>query len=247
MMPARPPMTALRQRMQDDLHLRHYAPQTLACSLRCVAPCAQDFRTSPDRLGPEQVRPYQLSRVQEQHVSWSVVIQTVCALRFFSTLTLGQPQMLGCMPQPKRPNTLPTILRQAEVAAWRRAPSHLQSRAMLTTLYAAGLRVSERCPLQGRGASRCGHARASASVAPLRRESCAGGGGRCAPPPTAVRPSELAHDQSRSPCEPAGAPRAPQSPGYLTAGCAAGATPMTRPPVEVADGVRQYGADSLAR
>jgi hypothetical protein len=39
-----------------------------------------------------------------------VVIQTVCALRFFYTITLGQPQMLGFIPQPKRPKTLPTIL-----------------------------------------------------------------------------------------------------------------------------------------
>jgi hypothetical protein len=31
MKPARPPMTALRQRMHDDLHLRNYAPLTLDC------------------------------------------------------------------------------------------------------------------------------------------------------------------------------------------------------------------------
>jgi integrase/recombinase XerD len=148
MMPTRPPMTALRQRMHDDLQLRNYSPQTVECYLRCVAQFAQHFRTSPERLGPEQVRQYQLYLVQQKHVSWSLVMQTVCALRFFYNVTLGQPRMLAYIPQPKRPKTLPTILSQAEVAALLRAPSHLKSRAMLTTLYAAGLRVSELCHLQ---------------------------------------------------------------------------------------------------
>src|SRR5712691_5223823 len=148
MMPARPPMTALRQQMREDLQLRNYSPQTVECYLRCVAQFARYFRTSPDRLGPEQVRQYQLYLVHEKHVSWSLVMQTVCALRFFYNVTLRQPRMLDYIPQPKRPKTLPTILSQAEVAALLRAPSHLKSRAMLTTLYAAGLRVSELCHLQ---------------------------------------------------------------------------------------------------
>ena len=55
MQPTRPPMTALRQRMHDDLHLRNYAPLTIDCYLRCVAHFAQYFRTPPDRLGPQAV------------------------------------------------------------------------------------------------------------------------------------------------------------------------------------------------
>jgi hypothetical protein len=75
-------MTALRQRMCDDLHLRNYSLQTIDCSLRCVAQFAQYFRTPPDRLGPEPIRQYQLSLVQAKQVSWSLVIHTVRALRF---------------------------------------------------------------------------------------------------------------------------------------------------------------------
>jgi integrase/recombinase XerD len=148
MQPVRPPMTALRQRMRDDLQLRNYSPETVKTSLRCVAQFAQYFRTSPDRLGPEQVRQYQLYLVHERHVSWSLVMQTVCALRFFYHVTLGQPHMLAYIPQPKHPKTLPTILSQVEVAVLLRTPRRLKTRAILTTLYAAGLRVSELCQLQ---------------------------------------------------------------------------------------------------
>lgn len=141
-------MTTLRQRMLEDLQLRNYSPQTIECYLRCVATFAQHFHTPPDRLGPEHIRQYQLYLVQDKQVSWSLVIQTVSALRFLYRTTLKQPWMIEYIPQPKRPTTLPTILSPAEVATLLQAPRRLKTRTILTTLYAAGLRVSELCHLQ---------------------------------------------------------------------------------------------------
>jgi site-specific recombinase XerD len=76
------------------------------------------------------------------------VVQTVCALRFFYRITLGRPGMLEYIAHPRRPFTLPTILSQAEVAALLTTSHNLKHRAILTTLYAAGRRVSELCQLQ---------------------------------------------------------------------------------------------------
>ena len=141
-------MTPLRQRMLEDLQLRNYSPQTIHCYLRCVAAFAKHFGLSPEHLGPEQVRIYQLFLVQEKQVSWPSVVQTVCALRFFYRVTLGRPAMLEYIASPQRPLTLPIILSQAEVATLLRTPRNLKHRAILTTLYAVGLRVSELCQLQ---------------------------------------------------------------------------------------------------
>ena len=141
-------MTPLRQRMLEDLQLRNYSPQTIRCYLRCIADFAKHFGVSPAHLGPEQVRTYQLFLVQDKQVSWTSVVQTVCALRFFYRITLGRPAMLEYIPHPQRPFTLPTLLSQAEVAALLSASPNLKHRAILTTLYAAGLRVSELCQLQ---------------------------------------------------------------------------------------------------
>ena len=66
MMPTRPPMTALRQRMLEDLQLRRYSPHTIDAYLRNVAQFAQHFDSSPDRLGPEHIRTYQLWLLQQQ-------------------------------------------------------------------------------------------------------------------------------------------------------------------------------------
>jgi integrase/recombinase XerD len=141
-------MTPRRQRMFEDLQLRNYSEQTTRAYLRCVADFAKHFGTSPEHLGPEQVRTYQLFLVQDKQLAWSTVVQTVCALRFFYAVTLRRPMMLEYIASPQRPLTLPIILSPAEVATLLTTPRNLKYRAMLTTLYAAGLRVSELCQLQ---------------------------------------------------------------------------------------------------
>jgi integrase/recombinase XerD len=142
------PLSPLRQRMVEDMRLLNYSAHTIRAYLHCVADFAKHFRTSPEHLGPEQVRIYQLFLVQEKQVAWPSVVQTVCALRFFSRVTLGRPAMLESIVPPRRPFTLPTIRSQAEVAALLTVSRNLKHRAILTTLSAAGLQVSELCQLQ---------------------------------------------------------------------------------------------------
>ena len=96
-------MTPLRQRMLEDLQLRNYSAHTMRAYLHCVADFAKHFGTSPEHLGPEQVRTYQLFLVQEKQVAWPSVVQTVCALRFFYRVTLGRPVMLEYIVPPRRP------------------------------------------------------------------------------------------------------------------------------------------------
>jgi len=141
-------MTALRQRLRDDLQLRNYSEHTIRAYLRCVAAFAQHFHTSPEHLGPEHVRTYQLYLVQQKHVAWRTFKQIVCALRFFYHTTLGVPGMIEHIPHPRGQQTLPTVLSRLQVAALLTAPRNLKHRTMLATLYGTGLRVSELCALQ---------------------------------------------------------------------------------------------------
>jgi len=134
--------------MLEDMQIRNYSPHTIDGSLRYMAQFAKHFDTSPDRLGPEHIRTYQLHLLHTQ-ASESVFIQTVCALRFLYETTLGRPWMAEYIPYPKKPKTLPVILSRDEVKALLLAPRHLKHRAILATLYATGVRVSELCQLQG--------------------------------------------------------------------------------------------------
>jgi integrase/recombinase XerD len=136
-------MTELRRRMIEELQLRNYAPNTITVYIRCVAQFAQHFRLSPDRLGLEHIRQYQLFLVQQKKVSWALFNQTVCALRFLYRHILHRDWMIEYIPYPRREDKLPIVLSPAEVAAVFEATHNLKHRMILMTIYAAGLRVSE--------------------------------------------------------------------------------------------------------
>src|ERR1700684_4139200 len=137
------PMTSLRKRMLEDLRIRNYAPTTVACYIRSVAEFAQHFNRPPDQLGPEEIRSWQLFLLNERRVKISTYIQAVCALRFFYRNTLNRKIEIDRIPLPRYEKKLPVILSKAEVKALLEAPKNLGHRAILATMYGAGLRVSE--------------------------------------------------------------------------------------------------------
>ena len=141
-------MTQLRQRMLEELQRRNYSSKTIRLYLRHVAQFAQYFHRSPDQLGAEEIRQYQLFLIQEKKLAWSSYNQIVCALRFFYAKTLKRAFLLQDIPFPRKEQRLPLILSQEEVARILTAPSHLKSRALLMTIYATGLRRSEAAHLR---------------------------------------------------------------------------------------------------
>ena len=136
-------MTPLRQRVLEDLQIRHYSPNTVAAYIRSIAQFAKHFGKSPDLLGAEQIREYQLYLIKEKRVSRSSYIQAVCSLRFLYTNTLHRQVGIERIPLPRYEEKLPVILSKGEVKALLEAPRNLGHRAILATMYGAGLRVSE--------------------------------------------------------------------------------------------------------
>ena len=136
-------MTLLRQRMLEDLRIRNYAPSTVECYVRSVAEFARHFNKPPDQLGPEEIRSWQLFLLNKKRVKPSTYIQAICGLRFFYSHTLNRKVNIERIPFPRGEKKLPLILSKEEVKALLTAPQNLAHRAMLATLYGAGLRVSE--------------------------------------------------------------------------------------------------------
>ena len=136
-------MTPLRQRMIDDMQLRHMSPRTIRTYTDHIAKFARYFGTSPARLGPAEIRRYQLYLIHEKAASWSAYNQCVCALRFLYGITLKQGVEISDIPFPRRERKLPVILSPAEVLQFLDAITSLKYRAILMTAYAAGLRLSE--------------------------------------------------------------------------------------------------------
>lgn len=140
-------VSPLRRRMIDDMMLRNLSPATQRSYLHAVTKFSRHFGRSPDRLGLEDVRAFQVYLVS-QGISWPSLNQTVCALRFFYGVTLNRGEIPERIAYARTPRKLPAILSPDEVVRFLEAVLSLKSRAALTTAYAAGLRVSEAVSLK---------------------------------------------------------------------------------------------------
>ena len=137
-------MTALRQRMLDDMRIRNYSPCTQEGYLRYVQRFAEHYNRSPDLLTPEHIRSYLVHLVNDG-VGQGVIVQTVCALRFLYRCTLKRDWHLTTrdIPSPKREKKFPVVLSREEAQRLLVSLSNVKHRTILATLYDCGLRVSE--------------------------------------------------------------------------------------------------------
>ena len=137
-------MTSLRQRMLEDMKVRRLSPFTQRTYVETVARFARYFDRSPERLGPEQIRAYQVYLATERRLATSSLLVAVAALRFLYRVTLRKRWSFDdVIPAPKKPQSLPVVLSPPEVVRFLDAVQAAKHRAILTTCYAAGLRISE--------------------------------------------------------------------------------------------------------
>jgi len=135
-------MSPLRRRMIEDMTVRNLSPATQRSYVYAVAKFSRYFQRSPDRLGLEDVRAFQVHLVSTG-ISWPALNQTVCALRFFYGVTLGRDAVLERIAYAREPRKLPVVLNADELVRFLEAVPSLKTRTALTTAYAAGLRASE--------------------------------------------------------------------------------------------------------
>jgi site-specific recombinase XerD len=128
--------------MIEDMTIRNLSRSTQQSYIYAVAKFNRHFKRSPDQLGMEEVRAYQLHLV-EQKYSWTHINQVACALRFFYGITLGQKEAFERIVSGKEPEKLPPVLNREEIARFLAAVAGLRNRVALATAYAAGLRIGE--------------------------------------------------------------------------------------------------------
>jgi integrase/recombinase XerD len=137
-------MTTLRQRMTEDMQVRNLALNTQLSYLQQVSLFARYFHQSPEQLGPEQIRAYQVYLTQERKLAPSSVLIAVAALRFLYKVSLKRDwSWEDVIPAPQRRQRLPVVLSPEEVLQFLSCVRNVRHRAILTTCYAAGLRISE--------------------------------------------------------------------------------------------------------
>jgi integrase/recombinase XerD len=143
------PMTPLRQRMTEDMQVRNLSTNTQESYLQQVSLFARHFDKSPEVLDPEAIRAYQVFLVNEKKLAPSSICTAVAALRFLYKVTLKRAWTFEeVIPAPKKPQKLPIVLSPEEVLHFLGCIEGTKHRAILTTCYAAGLRISEAVSLK---------------------------------------------------------------------------------------------------
>ncbi len=137
-------MTPLRQRMLEDMQIRNLSPHTQASYVQQVSQFARHFGKSPLELGPDDIRTYQVYLLNERKLTPQSVLIAVSAIRFLYKVTLKKNWTFEeAIPTCKKPQKLPTILSPEEVLHLLAYVRSTKQHAILTTCYAAGLRISE--------------------------------------------------------------------------------------------------------
>jgi site-specific recombinase XerD len=130
--------------MTEDMRVRNLSSHTQATYVQQVSLFARHFNKSPEILGPEEIRSYQVYLTNERKLAPSSIIIAVAALRFLYKITLRKDWSLEeIIPTPKQPQKLPKVLSPEEVLQFLGCVRSIKHRTILTTCYAAGLRVSE--------------------------------------------------------------------------------------------------------
>jgi site-specific recombinase XerD len=130
--------------MTEDMRVRNLALNTQMSYVQQVSQFARYFNKSPEELGPEDIRTYQIYLTNERKLASGSIFIAVAALRFLYKVSLKKDWTFeDVIPAPKKPQTLPVVLSPEEVLQFLGCVGSTKHRAILTTCYAAGLRISE--------------------------------------------------------------------------------------------------------
>jgi site-specific recombinase XerD len=143
-------MTALRQRMIEDLQLRGLSKGTQIAYVRVVRQLAEYYGKSPDCISEEEVRQYLLYLKNDKQIAPGTFSAVRAGIKFLFVYTLGREWRTLDLIRPPRERKLPVVLSVAEVRKILGLVRTPRFRVCLNTIYACGLRISEGVNLQVR-------------------------------------------------------------------------------------------------
>ncbi|MFZ9387683.1 MAG: tyrosine-type recombinase/integrase [Chitinophagaceae bacterium] len=96
-----------------------------------------------DQLTPEHLQRYLVYCFEKLKLSENTLHSRINALKFYYEQVLGREKFFWHIPRPKKPMLLPKLLNEDEIGRLFNALGNRKHKAMLFTVYSAGLRVSE--------------------------------------------------------------------------------------------------------
>jgi site-specific recombinase XerD len=141
-------MTALRQKMIENMQLHGFAERTQKSYMQVVRQLAEYYNKPPDQISEEELRQYFLYLKNVKKVSRSTITLALCGIKFFFERTLQRQWATLALVRPQREKKLPVVLSVDEVRQILSRVRRWRYRVCLSTIYTCGLRLQEGLHLQ---------------------------------------------------------------------------------------------------
>ena len=136
-------MSALRQKMIEDMQLKGLAVRTQEAYVNAVLQLSKRYKKSPDCIEEEELREYFLYLKNEKRVADSTFTIALCGIKFFYEQTLKKEWHTLQLVRPNRKKILPVVLSTEEVKRVLDCVHRFSYQVCLHTIYACGLRLLE--------------------------------------------------------------------------------------------------------
>lgn len=136
--------TAHITQFKNFLNYRRYSPNTIKTYTDALEVFFRFHQTKePEKLNIEDIIAFNTGYILRKNLSTSYQNQVINAIKLFYRNRFNRTMEVDYIQRPKREKRLPNVLSKAEIKAIIEAPTNLKHRAMLSLMYACGLRRSE--------------------------------------------------------------------------------------------------------
>ena len=130
--------------MEQLLKLKAYSASTIRTYLNEMSQLLAMLKDIPaDELKPEHMKRYLVYCYEKLELKENTLHSRINAMKFYYEQVLGREKFFWEIPRPKKPLLLPKLLNETELAKLFNALTNKKHKAMMFTIYSAGLRVSE--------------------------------------------------------------------------------------------------------
>jgi len=130
-------------KMEKMLELKGYSPNTITAYVRYAEKLYLHYQKSFEQITTEEIQNYLHYLTVDKKYSYSYININYNALKFLYKNILSKTWDVNKLPRLKKDKKLPVILSKSEVKNLFSVISNLKHKAILMTIYSAGLRISE--------------------------------------------------------------------------------------------------------
>tara|TARA_R110002051_G_scaffold197582_1_gene265061 strand:- start:80 stop:1183 length:1104 start_codon:yes stop_codon:yes gene_type:complete len=141
--PLRPSYIVALEQLEAKLVIKRYSANTINTYKKMFRTFLAGQTKELGTISKEDIEKYLHVLVTKHSISASYQNQLVNAIKAFYELVLEQPREVYEISRPRKEERLPNILKRDEVSRIINAPKNLKHKAILYTIYSAGLRISE--------------------------------------------------------------------------------------------------------